>query len=143
MGILPVRALAFAAMAAFGLASYGQSWTYSGGILTGADGMKLSASLSGTKVSVTGISNRGSLTTIDLRGPVTGPNGDEEYVIDKAEGISFSGLKELYLPETITFLGSFDGCSTLEKVEPMFPASLTGFKGYTCPAFARPSRSCG
>ena len=69
-------------------AAFAQSWTYSNGILTGEDGMKLKATLSNGELSVTEISDRGSLTTIDLRGTVTGPNG-EGYTIVSAVGLSF------------------------------------------------------
>lgn len=109
-------------------AAFAQSWTYSNGILTGEDGMKLTATLSKGEVSVTGISYRGALTTIDLRGTVTGPNG-EDYTIVSAAGLSFSGLKELYLPDTLRYLGSFDGCTSLEKVEPLLPPAMTSFAG--------------
>lgn len=127
-----LRALCAAVVFSLGVgAAFAQSWKYSNGILTGEDGMKLNATLSNGEVSVTGISDRGALTTIDLRGTVTDADAEATYTIVSAKGIKYSGLKELYLPETLRYLGSFDGCSTLEKVEPMFPAALTGFEGYT------------
>lgn len=109
--------------------AFAQSWSYENKLLTGEDGMVLNASLSGTEVKVTGVSKANGLTTIDLRGQVTGPNG-ESYTIVEATGISMTGLKELYLPETIRVLGSFRRNATLEKVEPFLPPLLTSLPNY-------------
>ena len=83
-----LRALCAAVVFSLGVgAAFAQSWTYSNGILTGEDGMKLNATLSNGEVSVTGISDRGALTTIDLRGTVTDADTEATYTIVSAKGI--------------------------------------------------------
>ena len=118
-------------------AAFAQSWSFANNLLTGSDGMVLNASLSGTEVKVTGVSKANGLTTIDLRGQVTGPNG-ESYTIVEATINNITGLKELYLPDTIRTLSGVAGITTLEKVEPFLPASMT-----SVPSFKQCSKLTG
>lgn len=58
-----------------------------------------------------------------MRGTVTEADTEATYAIVSAKDIK--GLKELYIPETLRYLGSFDGCSTLERSSPYLSSSLT------------------
>lgn len=71
-------------------------WEFDSNVLTAtsgrSEGMELTATLSGTRVSVSGIKSRGSLTVIDLQGAVSKKSDGTPLTIVSINGLKFSGL---------------------------------------------------
>lgn len=87
---------------------------------------KYNMTLSDGEITVTAASSLGSNNVMDFSLPVKGG-----YPIVSIGGFTESGVKTLLLPETIRTIGhrAFVNCTSLTRITPMFPDSLTTFGG--------------